>query len=149
MSPRIPSLTALALCLAALPATAQMYKWVDAQGKAHYSDQPPPAAAKAQKYDTEPARPAAPAAGSPSAQGSNSLSAQDAALRNRLAARQRAAEDEQANQSMRRHGCESAQAQLRAAENAPAKRFDDGGNNFAERTAAINQARANADAACR
>jgi hypothetical protein len=146
---RILSLTALAFCLVAVPATAQMYKWVDAQGRAHYSDQPPPSAAKAQKYDTEPARPEGSAPASTPAQGGNSLAAQDAALRNRLAARQRAGEDEQANRSMRRNGCESAQAQLRAAENAPARRFDNGGNNFAERTAAINQARASADAACR
>nr|WP_295769600.1 DUF4124 domain-containing protein [Rhodoferax sp.] len=34
------------LCLA-LPAQAQLYKWVDANGKVQYSDKPPPAGAKA------------------------------------------------------------------------------------------------------
>ena len=36
----------LALLLAALPASAVMYKWVDQDGKVHYSDQPPPDGAK-------------------------------------------------------------------------------------------------------
>jgi hypothetical protein len=36
----------LALFLAALPASAVMYKWVDQDGKVHYSDQPPPSGAK-------------------------------------------------------------------------------------------------------
>ncbi len=37
---------AVLLALAALPAAAQMYRWIDKDGKVHYSDQPPPAAAK-------------------------------------------------------------------------------------------------------
>lgn len=37
----------LALLLAASGASAQMYKWVDAKGKTHFTDQPPPASAKA------------------------------------------------------------------------------------------------------
>ncbi|MEO8629603.1 MAG: DUF4124 domain-containing protein [Betaproteobacteria bacterium] len=36
----------LALCLIAIPAWADMYKWVDSQGKSHYSDQPPPPTTK-------------------------------------------------------------------------------------------------------
>ena len=36
----------LALLLCAGGASAQMYKWVDANGKTHFSDQPPPATAK-------------------------------------------------------------------------------------------------------
>ncbi len=35
---------ALLLCMGS--ASAQMYKWVDANGKTHFSDQPPPASAK-------------------------------------------------------------------------------------------------------
>ncbi|HVY07220.1 MAG TPA: DUF4124 domain-containing protein [Burkholderiales bacterium] len=35
-------------CLYAALAGAQMYKWTDADGKVHYSDQPPPANAKAE-----------------------------------------------------------------------------------------------------
>jgi glutaredoxin len=36
----------LALLLCAGTASAQMYKWVDANGKTHFTDQPPPASAK-------------------------------------------------------------------------------------------------------
>lgn len=36
----------LALLLSAGAATAQMYKWVDANGKTHFTDTPPPATAK-------------------------------------------------------------------------------------------------------
>jgi len=32
--------------LATLPAAAETYKWTDAEGKVHYSDQPPPASVK-------------------------------------------------------------------------------------------------------
>ncbi len=64
----------------ALPAAAAVYKWVDPQGRIHYSDRPPPPEGKLLSVDTsvqnalggrssEPARPAAqqPAASSPSA----------------------------------------------------------------------------------
>lgn len=37
----------LALLLCAGAASAQMYKWVDANGKTHFTDTPPPASAKA------------------------------------------------------------------------------------------------------
>lgn len=39
-----------ATLLAALPAMADLYKWVDADGKVHYSDQQPPASVK--KHET-------------------------------------------------------------------------------------------------
>lgn len=38
---RITVAVSLALCMA-LPASAQMYKWVDSNGKVQYSDKPPP-----------------------------------------------------------------------------------------------------------
>ncbi len=39
----------VALCLLLAPlASAQLYKWVDKDGKVHYSDQPPPATATKQ-----------------------------------------------------------------------------------------------------
>ena len=40
------ALLGLALLLCATGASAQMYKWVDANGKTHFTDQPPPANAK-------------------------------------------------------------------------------------------------------
>jgi hypothetical protein len=50
----------LALCVA-LPASAQLYKWVDSDGRVQYSDKPPPGNTKTEKLSA-PARAAAPAA---------------------------------------------------------------------------------------
>lgn len=53
---------ALGLALfVALPASAQMYKWVDSDGKVHYSDKPPPSNIKTEKLRA-PGRASAPAA---------------------------------------------------------------------------------------
>ena len=43
------------LLCAAIPASAQMYKWVDSNGKVHYSDSPPPRGTAAETMRT-PAR---------------------------------------------------------------------------------------------
>ena len=51
----------LALCVA-LPASAQMYKWVDADGKVRYSDTPPPTNVKTEKLRIPAHAPNAPAA---------------------------------------------------------------------------------------
>ena len=45
---RLSLAIALTLCLA-LPTTAQMYKWVDENGKVQYSDKPPPGNVKTEK----------------------------------------------------------------------------------------------------
>jgi len=60
---RITVAMGLALCVA-LPASAQMYKWVDSNGKVQYSDKPPPSNVKTEKL-REPARPVSPAAPGP------------------------------------------------------------------------------------
>lgn len=51
-----------ALSLAAAPAGAEMYRWIDEQGKVQYSDQPPPAKAKSGTKLNISNQPAAPAA---------------------------------------------------------------------------------------
>lgn len=51
----------LALCVA-LQASAQMYKWVDSDGKVQYSDKPPPSNIKAEKLRAPAPAPSAPAA---------------------------------------------------------------------------------------
>jgi hypothetical protein len=43
---------AMAIAAGALPAAAATYKWVDADGNVHYSDQPGPAGVKEQKLQT-------------------------------------------------------------------------------------------------
>lgn len=46
-------LTAVLLCAAAFAASAQMYRWTDEKGRAHFSNTPPPAGAKnVQKKDS-------------------------------------------------------------------------------------------------
>jgi type IV secretory pathway VirB10-like protein len=55
---------ATAVLALAQPAGAELYKWIDADGKVHYSDQPPPPGAKQQKAPGAP-RTAAPAPAPP------------------------------------------------------------------------------------
>lgn len=54
-------LAGLLLCVA-LPASAQMYKWIDANGKVQYSDKPPPSNIKTEKLREPPPPPAPKAA---------------------------------------------------------------------------------------
>ena len=58
---RLSVALSLALCMA-LPASAQMYKWVDANGKVQYSDKPPPSNVKTEKLREAPRAPSPPAA---------------------------------------------------------------------------------------
>lgn len=51
----------LSLCMV-LPATAQLYKWVDADGTVKYSDKPPPSNVKTEKLRIPARAPDAPAA---------------------------------------------------------------------------------------
>jgi hypothetical protein len=63
----------LTLCLA-LPASAQLYKWVDANGKVQYSDKPPPSNIKTEKL-----REPGPAASAPATSDGKSGAKKDAA----------------------------------------------------------------------
>lgn len=53
----------LALLVASAPVQAQLYKWVDKEGKVHYSDTPPAEKAKTEQTLNITNQPAAPAAG--------------------------------------------------------------------------------------
>ena len=121
----------LALCLA-LPATAQTYKWVDANGEVHYSDQPPPSNIKTETLQapaepaTEPAAAPAPAAASaaspaaapaasPAEGGPKSLAERDQAFRKRQAdaAKEQAEQARKEAQARRKaEYCKSARAAL-------------------------------------
>src|ERR1051326_4360720 len=59
------SLLALLIVLAAAPALAQVHRWVDDKGTAHYSDSPPPAGVKSTTIDID-LKPAPPPAASSS-----------------------------------------------------------------------------------
>ena len=55
--PAAYAIAATALLLAAVPAAAALYKWIDANGRVIYSDQPPPANVKAETDQRTDARP--------------------------------------------------------------------------------------------
>jgi hypothetical protein len=88
----------LALCVA-LQASAQMYKWVDSDGKVQYSDKPPPSNIKTEKL-RDPAR----AASAPAASEGKGGTQKDAAK----AAPKTAAEQDQA---FRKRQLDAAKAQ--------------------------------------
>lgn len=44
----------LSLLLCCLPTSAEIYKWVDKDGRVHYSDSPPEETQKAQTFDSAP-----------------------------------------------------------------------------------------------
>jgi hypothetical protein len=114
----------LVLCLA-LPASAQMYKWVDANGKVQYSDKPPPSNIKTEKLR---APPPAPAASAPAAaegkggdkkdaakSGPKTLAEQEQAFRKRqldAAKSQETDEKKQAAARDRAENCRRAKAAL-------------------------------------
>ena len=50
----LPFTIAVALALCTTLALAAPYKWVDKDGKVHYSDQPPPGGVKAEKVELKP-----------------------------------------------------------------------------------------------
>ena len=94
---RISVAIALALCVA-LPASAQLYKWVDANGKVHYTDRPPPDNVKT-KQIREAAPPPAPPAAKDGKLGSKtsepqSLAERDQAFRKRQAEAAKAEEEQ-------------------------------------------------------
>ncbi len=95
---RLSVAIALALCLA-LPASAQMYKWVDSNGKVQYSDKPPPSNIKTEKL-----RAPAPAASAPAPSEAKGGTQKDAAK----AGPKTAAEQEQA---FRKRQLDAAKAQ--------------------------------------
>jgi hypothetical protein len=66
------SLVAAILLAVPFGASAQLYKWVDAEGNVHYSDQPPPSQGVKQQRTMPKPRAAAPAAQAPSGDGTQS-----------------------------------------------------------------------------
>jgi hypothetical protein len=110
----------LLAALVALPASAQLYKWTDANGRVQYSDKPPPANTKGQtvqgnNISTVPGTSQGSGAGAASAPKSTADREQD--FRKRQAEQEEAqkksqklAEDQRAKQA----NCQAAQRQLAA-----------------------------------
>lgn len=154
--PRFPMtaglLTTLACaCLLAIPALGELYKWTDAQGKVHYSDQPPPPEVK-QPVTVKPRSPAprtaAPeAAGTPTA-APKSVAEQNAEFNRRRveAAEREAAEKKAAKEAEeRKKNCEQAKARLaRAQSGARMTRYGENGETVYLNDAEIEQETARA-----
>ena len=110
--------------LAASPVAAETYKWTDAEGKVHYSDQPPPANVKEQvmvkprKPSASTAAPAPTEKGAPAAKAKTYLE-QEADFKKRQveAAEREAAEKKKTDEAAeKKQNCEQARAQLRSSQ---------------------------------
>lgn len=73
------SLAATLVLFAALPASAQIYKWLDKNGKVQYSDTPPPSNIKAETLRAHSSAPSAPAASAATTGANKDGTAKDAA----------------------------------------------------------------------
>lgn len=113
---RLSVAIALALCVA-LPASAQMYKWVDANGKVQYSDKPPPGNIKTEKLRPPPPAPtpSAPAAGAAGTGGAAGVGdAKGGAPKDAAKSGPRTAAEQE--QAFRKRQAESAKAQEKQAQ---------------------------------
>ena len=109
--------------LVAPPVAAETYKWTDAEGKVHYSDQPPPANAKEQGTvkQLKPSAPTPAAASAPTEKGAPAAKApsyaeQEADFKKRQveAAEREAAEKQKvAEAAQKKKYCEAARAALK------------------------------------
>jgi hypothetical protein len=99
---------AAAMLLAADPATAALYKWVDASGRVSYSDQPPPGNVKSETLSA----PAPPA----NADAVKDLANQEMEMKKRQAQRaddQKKVEKARVDQVARREACAVAMGQIK------------------------------------
>ena len=147
-------------CLLAIPAVGDMYKWTDAEGKVHYSDQPPPPNVKQQPSKVKPRIPAATAApeaaGAPAA-APKTTAEQDAEFNRRRmeAAEREAAEKKAASEAAeKKKNCEQAKAQVAGMRSGTRiSRYDDKGERTylsdAEIAQEIARAQKAADSWCR
>lgn len=111
------------LLLASANAFAELNKWVDANGKVHYSDQPPPANVKVKTLHSASGTAAPPSAGSVTASSApaapKTMAEREAEFKKAQQARKEAAEQaakEQADAEARRSNCAGAQQNLRTLE---------------------------------
>ncbi|MEO1768022.1 DUF4124 domain-containing protein [Thiobacter aerophilum] len=142
------------LLLLALPcvASGELYRWVDAQGKVHYSDSPPPADAKSGKTLPAPPSPASAPAGT-----TKSWQEKDMEFRQRRAAEAEAQakkEKEAEEARQKQANCETARKNLRLLESGQrvVTTNDQGEREFlddAARQKAINDARKGVETWCK
>lgn len=110
----------LALALAA-PAHAQLYKWVDSDGKTHYSDSPPPSNVKTQRLNVKSSGPggAAPAATDEKEAAAKKPVNQELEFRKRRAKQDEAEAKEAAEAKQRSENCTVARQRRQGYEDTP------------------------------
>jgi hypothetical protein len=102
------------LLLSSTTAFAALNKWADADGKVHYSDEPPPANIKSETLRTSPSAPAPSAASAPAA--TKSLAEREAELKKAQQAKKEAEEraaQEQSRRETEKANCAAARQHLR------------------------------------
>lgn len=150
-------LTIFLLLAMTTTAHAGVTKWVDADGKVQYSDQPPPATVKSQKALNIKTSPALPKAASSSNSDGRNIAEKDLEFRKRQvkteeAAAKEAKEQEEAKQA--KANCEQSRRQLQALqEGQRISRYDEKGERIfmedADRPQAINEAKQAVDSWCK
>lgn len=150
-------LTIVSMLALATIAQAGVTRWVDAEGKVHYSDQPPPPTAKSQKTLDLKAGPALPIAAPDSKGGEKSLAEKDLESRKRrVQAEETAAKQarDQEEAKSRKANCEQARNQLQALqEGQRIAKFDEKGERVfledSDRAQAIEAAKKTVDSWCK
>jgi membrane-bound lytic murein transglycosylase len=102
--------------LLAAPAAAQTYKWTDADGKVHYSDQPPPANIK-ETVTVKPRKQAAPATKDAPAAKAKDYVEQEAAFKKRqveTAEREAAEKKATEDSAEKKRNCDQVRTQLKS-----------------------------------
>lgn len=150
-------LTIVSMLALATVAQAGVTRWVDAEGKVHYSDQPPPPTAKSQKTLDLKAGPALPIVAPDGKGGEKSLAEKDLESRKRRvqaeeAAAKQARDQEEAKN--RKANCEQARNQLQALqEGQRIAKFDEKGERVfledSDRAQAIEAAKKTVDSWCK
>jgi hypothetical protein len=136
---------------------AGVTRWVDADGKVHYSDQPPPSTAKSQKTLDLKNNPALPQAAPDGKGGEKSMAEKDLESRKRrVQAEETAAKQarDQEEAKSKKANCEQARNQLQALqEGQRVSKFDEKGERVyledSDRPKAIEEAKKSADSWCK
>jgi len=149
-------LTIVSMLMLTMAAQAGVTRWVDTEGKVHYSDQPPPPTAKSQKNLDLKNNPTLPQAVPDSKGGEKSLAEKDLESRKRkVQAEESAAKQakEQEEAKNRKANCEQARNRLQAMqEGQRISKFDEKGERVfledKDRALAIEDAKKVADSWC-
>jgi hypothetical protein len=150
-------LTIVSMLVLATAAQAGVTRWVDAEGKVHYSDQPPPPTAKSQKSLDLKSSPAMPKAAPDGISGEKSLAEKELESRKRRVQAEEAAAKQAKDQEeakSRKANCEQARNQLQALqEGQRMSKFDEKGERVfledKDRASAIEEAKKSADSWCK